>query len=199
MITFYENGKVEVAILEQAKPGKSCSGDAHTVIHTDHYTVCAVVDGLGSGEGALQSAEAAVEAICASHHESVQQIVEACNMALFNKRGAVMTILKVDYAKHEVCYSNVGNIGFVMYFPDGTTIQPIPARGYLSGKKESITSHCFPYQSGSAFLLYSDGIKNPPSKKLLMKMNSPRAAVEDLFPKDGYAIDDVTLLVGKLF
>ncbi len=31
-----------------------------------------------------------------------------------------------------------------------------------------------------------------------MKMDSPRKAVEDLFPKDGYALDDVTLLVGKL-
>lgn len=198
MITYYEDGKVDVAILEQAKPGKTCCGDAHTVIHTEHYTVCAVVDGLGSGEGAYQSANAAIEIIEALHYKSVEQMVEACNQALLHKRGAVMTIIKVDYAKFEVSYSNFGNISFVMHLPDGTTIQPIPSRGYLSGKKTRITSQRFPYQSGSAFLLYSDGIKKPPSKKMLLKMDSPRMATEELFPKDGYALDDVTLLVGKI-
>ncbi len=165
MITYYENGKMEVAIMEQAKPGKVCCGDAHTVIHTDDYTICAVVDGLGSGEGALQSANAAVEVINTFHGESVQQIVEACNRALLHKRGAVMTIIKVDYSKGEVCYSNFGNIGFVMHLPDGKTIQPIPSRGYLSGKKQKITSHCFPYESGVRFYCIQMVLRIPHRKK----------------------------------
>ncbi|MCM3714666.1 protein phosphatase 2C domain-containing protein [Halalkalibacter oceani] len=198
MISYYDDGKIEVAILEQAKPGKTCCGDAHTVIHTEDYTVCAVADGLGSGEGALQSAKAAIETIEMNHHATVEEMMEACNESLLFMRGAVMTIIKVDYVQSEICYSNVGNIGFIFHFPDGKTIQPIPSRGYLSGKKQTIKSQCFKYQKGSAFLLFSDGIQNPPPKHLLLKMASPKKVANELFPADGYAIDDVTLLVGKL-
>jgi negative regulator of sigma-B (phosphoserine phosphatase) len=63
MFAYFNDDQMELAAIEQAKPGESCSGDAYTVIQKKDFTVCAVIDGLGSGEGALQSAKAAVGAI----------------------------------------------------------------------------------------------------------------------------------------
>jgi negative regulator of sigma-B (phosphoserine phosphatase) len=198
MVTIYQDDKLEVAVFEQAKQGNACSGDAHTVIHRTDYAVCAVIDGLGSGEGALQSATAALGVIEAHHHKSVEQMVELCNGALSNQRGAVLTVIKVDYKRQEVRYCNFGNVGFIMYLPDGRTIQPIPARGYLSGKKRQLDESSFPYIKGSVFLLYSDGVKKRPMKEKLMQLTSPKVISDTFFSSDCFASDDVTLLVGKL-
>ncbi|MFC0472367.1 SpoIIE family protein phosphatase [Halalkalibacter kiskunsagensis] len=198
MVTFYNSEKIEVAAFEQAKRGNACCGDAHSVIHTDEYTICAVADGLGSGEQALDSALAAIVKIESYHSLTVSQMVEACNDALHDKRGAVLTVLKIDHKKQEISYCNYGNIGFVMYLPDGNTIQPIPSRGYLSGKKTNFKSSFFPYKRGSSFLLYSDGAKKRPNKDLLVQMTSPIEASSYLFSRDEIVSDDVTMLVGRL-
>ncbi|KHF39062.1 SpoIIE family protein phosphatase [Halalkalibacter okhensis] len=198
MVTIYRDEKVEVAAFEQAKQGNACSGDMHTVIHQTDYAVCAVIDGLGSGEGARKSATAALGVIEAHHHKSVDQMVELCNGALSNKRGAVLTVIKIDYSKGEVRYCNFGNVGFIMYMPDGRMIQPIPSRGYLSGKKQQLRMSSFPYVSGSSFLLYSDGVKKKPTKEKLMKLPSFDAITDTYFSSDYFASDDVTMLIGKL-
>ncbi|WP_227939727.1 PP2C family serine/threonine-protein phosphatase [Alkalihalobacillus deserti] len=199
MVTYYSDKELEVAAFERAKPGKSCSGDAHKVIQTEGYTICAIVDGLGSGESAFQSSKAAIDVIEAYQELSLNQIVEACNEALVNKRGAVLTVIKIDYHNRKISYCNHGNIGFVLYLSDGTTVQPVPARGYLSGRKQPIKTSSFPYLSDSAFVLYSDGLKKRPDKNLFLQMKSPKNEIKSLFSEEHYAIDDVTILVGKLF
>lgn len=198
MISYHEAGKVNVVVRELAKDGNDICGDAHAVIHTNSYSICAVIDGLGSGEGAFQSANAAIKAIHANQHLSVQSIVEACNEALLYKRGAVMTIIKMDYDHNEVQYSNVGNVGFIMYYPDGSIIQPISTRGYLSGKKTSVASQSFALRRGSVFVMYTDGLEAPPSKRFLENIHSIEEAVDLLFLKAKHVHDDVTVLVGKI-
>lgn len=160
MSTYYNDQKIEVLAFEQAKSGNVCSGDAYTVIQTTNYTICAVVDGLGSGEGALQSAKACVAAIHSFQNESVGSMITACNQAMYNKRGAVVTIIKFEYSTKKLSYCNHGNIGFALYGVDGTTIQPVPTRGFLSGKKLSVKSSTYSYSNGSTFILYSDGVKH---------------------------------------
>ncbi|WP_100374542.1 PP2C family serine/threonine-protein phosphatase [Bacillus sp. FJAT-45037] len=198
MVSVYEQKSVEIVVVEQAKPGNIHSGDAHVVIQEDNYTICAVVDGLGSGVEASESALAAIDVIENYHREGVQDIVNRCNKVMVNKRGIVMTILKFDFIKRELTYSNVGNITFVLYQPDGTRVQPIPMRGYLSGRKNNITSKNIRYQEGSAFMLYSDGVKIPFTKNMLLSMHSPKEDVKKMLTDGSFEVDDVTLLVGKL-
>ncbi|KMJ55858.1 indirect negative regulator of sigma-B activity [Bacillus sp. LL01] len=198
MINFYEHKNLEIAAVQQAKPGNIHCGDAHVVVEEKDFTICAVVDGLGSGEGASESAVAAIKIIKDNRFLDVEEIVKTCNEAMVNKRGAVLTLVKVDFVKKELNYCNFGNIGFVMYYPDGTTIQPIPLRGYLSGRKAVIKSKSFSYKEGSIFMLYSDGVKIPFSKKNLLTIDSLKKEFTDLLTLDRFAIDDVTLLVGKL-
>ncbi|ARK28620.1 SpoIIE family protein phosphatase [Halalkalibacter krulwichiae] len=131
------------------------------------------------------------------HRLDVAQLVKACNDVLVNHRGVVLTIIKVDYNRQLIDYCNFGNIGFILYLPDGTTFEPIPARGYLSGKKQVIKSSTYRFYQGAVFLLYSDGLKRRPAKERLLRMTSPTVGLENLLEKENYAIDDVTILIGR--
>ncbi|WP_088105704.1 PP2C family serine/threonine-protein phosphatase [Halalkalibacter urbisdiaboli] len=198
MIKNYEHDQIDIVAFQEAKSGKSYCGDAHIVIKEQDYIVCAVIDGLGSGEWANHSAETATKVIKNEHDKDVEQIVEACNRALFNKRGVVLTIIKVDLKQHTLCYCNVGNVGFVLYQPDGTTVQPIPVRGYLSGRMQKISSKCYQIYRGTSFVLYSDGVKKPPSNKLMLEMKSPENQINEYVTEyQALSNDDLTLLIGK--
>ncbi|MBP3953303.1 SpoIIE family protein phosphatase [Bacillus suaedae] len=198
MIKHYDDGKTEIVAIERAKPGNRCCGDANEVIHTDEYTLCVVADGLGSGEGAKQSANIVIDTIQSMHAKPVEEMASACNDALVNKRGAVITIVKIHYVKKEITYCNFGNIGFLMCSPNGQIFQPMPARGYLSGRKQRLTSNRVPYESGTVFFIYSDGIESPLNKKELLTIRFPEQASEILEEKIEHARDDVTALLGKL-
>ncbi|GAE26454.1 phosphoserine phosphatase RsbX [Halalkalibacter wakoensis JCM 9140] len=199
MISTYANEKIKVTAYERAKHGNSCSGDTHVFIESSDYVVCAVIDGLGSGEGAFQSAIAALNVIQSHHHLAVSQMVGLCNDALGQKRGVVLTVVKFDLKEQLVDYCNVGNIGFVMYLPDGKTIQPVPARGYLSGKKQTFAQNSFPYLKDSVFMLYSDGVKKKPSKQMVKDLAIGENGSDQVLENDWFAADDVTILFGKLY
>ncbi|WP_227521969.1 PP2C family serine/threonine-protein phosphatase [Bacillus solitudinis] len=198
MIKHYSYDQIEIAAYQEAKSGKAFCGDAHLVIKTEEYLVCAVIDGLGSGEWANHSAEAAMSIIKDTHDKSVEEIVQACNLKMVNKRGVVLTIVKVDFERQELWYCNVGNIGFVLYQPDKTMVQPFPVRGYLSGRMQKVSSTCYRFQPGSAFVMYSDGVVVRPSNKMMLTMNSPSSQIDKFVEVYGReAKDDITLVIGQ--
>lgn len=195
MVTYYKDHHVDIATVQITKPGNTVCGDSHIVIQSQDYAICAVIDGLGSGKGAHNSAEKAVQAIRDYQTETPVEILERCNQSLSNERGAVITLLYIDYVNNTLTYSNYGNIGFVLHHPDGAVVQPMPKRGYLCGRVQKLTSEQYDYKPGTAFLLYSDGVENlPPIKKLASLTVSNDLISEKLY----HVKDDATLMVGKL-
>ncbi|MFS0787886.1 PP2C family serine/threonine-protein phosphatase [Shouchella sp. 1P09AA] len=197
MVTYYKDHHIDVATVQKTKPGNTVCGDGHIVLQADTYTICAVIDGLGSGKGAHLSAEKAIRAIQDHQGEDAQQILEHCNEYLTNERGAVITLLRIDYEASTLTYSNFGNIGFILYQPDGTVVQPLPKRGYLCGRVQKLSSEQFSYKPGSRFVMYSDGIEQVPK---LHQYKVPSCSVSDnLLHGDFYSNkDDATLMVGNL-
>ena len=59
--------------------------------------ICALADGLGSGEFAKDSADAVMEEIENYADESIETIVKKCNEVLVKKRGVVLGIIKLDF------------------------------------------------------------------------------------------------------
>ncbi|WP_054704205.1 PP2C family serine/threonine-protein phosphatase [Bacillus sp. JCM 19041] len=195
MVTYYKDNYTDIATVQRTKPGNLVCGDAHIVMQTEEYSICAVVDGLGSGRGAHESAEKAVQAIKEHHKETTVEILQHCNTSLSNERGAVITLLHIDYVNSLLTYSNYGNIGFILYYPDGTVIQPMPKRGYLCGRKQKIDSEQYEYKAGSTFVMFSDGVEKLPSKQSLVTHFED----SDVISEKLYSVnDDATLMVGKL-
>ncbi|TSB45856.1 PP2C family serine/threonine-protein phosphatase [Alkalicoccobacillus porphyridii] len=199
MVIYKEDDHVEVAVLQRSKNSGEFCGDAYAVVQTEHYAVCAVIDGLGSGEGASESAQTAMRIVERDHELPVKMIVERCNRALSGMRGAVLTIVKLVYENRQMSYSNFGNIGFTMYNPNGTVIQPMPTRGYLCGRNETIKESYFQYDEGTIFILYSDGVVSPPPKSNLLNISRIKNKEGTIFEQARYVEnDDITLLIGKL-
>ncbi|KMK76931.1 SpoIIE family protein phosphatase [Alkalihalobacillus pseudalcaliphilus] len=198
MISFYEDSRLEIAALQQSKNNMHFCGDAHLVLTEKDFMICAVVDGLGSGEGAHESADIVVKEVEKQKDLKLDDIMVACNEKLHGYRGAVVSLVKIDYLERALYYSNFGNISFVLYYPDGKVIQPIPSRGYLSGRVQKFYLERFPYEEGMTFMLYSDGVKKPPEKNQITKMGKVKEEVPSIFEAATFAQDDVTLLIGKL-
>ncbi|WP_078551286.1 PP2C family serine/threonine-protein phosphatase [Bacillus alkalicellulosilyticus] len=199
MVEFTKFDSVKVAIYQKAKQGNDLCGDSYVIIETDRYFLCAIADGLGSGEGAHCASVEAITIIKENHDAPVEVLMSKCNEAQLSRRGIVMTIVKIDYEQQRIHYSNVGNIGFVFYLPSGKVVRPIPQRGFLSGRKVMIKEESFPYESGSTFILYSDGLHSSNIKPLnLTTLHSPDDATEFIRKNIKNKEDDLTVLIAQI-
>lgn len=198
MITHYNDNHIEIIAFERAKRGNDCCGDEHIVIQTKTFTICAVVDGLGSGQGAYEAAQIIAQIIKEKYTCTIEQIMELCNEAMMHHRGAVMSIIKIHYVTNEIQYCNVGNVRFTLYYPNKEVIRPIPTRGYLSGRHCTVTSERFKYEKGCIFLLYSDGVLTIPPMERMFRLGQLEDLTERIVKEATYAEDDITLLVGKI-
>jgi phosphoserine phosphatase RsbX len=199
MIVQDYNQHVHTLAFQLPKAGKSCCGDSFFIKTTEEYLICALADGLGSGERANESSAAISSLVEKNDDKDVEDLMRLCNEELRDKRGATVSILKVDFKKREFTYSSVGNIRFILCAPTGTYIYPLPILGYLSGKPQKYRTQTYTYEQGSKFIIHTDGLVLPGIKTLLNKGES----VEDLSRQlDEYTKtlnDDLTYIVGQLF
>lgn len=194
----FEN--IEIASFQKAKNNNAWCGDAFFCIETDNYFICAVSDGLGSGELAYDASNTVISYIQSHHDEPLCTLMEKCNQLLVNKRGVVLSIMKVDYVNKEIIYSNIGNINCIFYSADQILRRTIPKRGFLCGRKVSLTTQHIPYEKGMRFIIFTDGIE---LKSTLHDSIAREGKIKDVlnFVKNraNYKEDDVTFLAGDIF
>ncbi|WP_216831437.1 PP2C family serine/threonine-protein phosphatase [Alkalihalobacterium elongatum] len=199
MIEFKRKQHVSVSAYQKPKEGNFLCGDSYVVVESEEYVICAVADGLGSGEEAHASSTTVVNVIKQHHHESVKRLVELCNNNLVSQRGVVLTVVKFDQREKKAHFGSVGNIGFLFYSSSGQIIRPMPRRGFLSGRRINVKTECFPFDPGSIFVIYSDGvhlsgIKHENLTDLRSQEEASRFIEKHVKAND----DDMTLLVGQL-
>ncbi|TXC81878.1 SpoIIE family protein phosphatase [Metabacillus litoralis] len=199
MIVRESNNQIDTLAFQLSKEGKLCCGDSFYIKATDEYYICALADGLGSGERANDSSSAISTLVENNHAEDVDVLIDLCNKELKDKRGATVSILKIFFKTKQFTYSSVGNIRFILCTPSGSYIYPLPLLGYLSGKPQKYRTHTYDYEEGSKFIIHTDGLVLPAIKSLLKKGES----VDDLSKQlEEYTLtrnDDLTYIVGQLF
>ncbi|MEM4997487.1 phosphoserine phosphatase [Priestia aryabhattai] len=189
---------IQTHIYQEPKQGNVCCGDSYYVKETDDYFLCAVADGLGSGEQARAASVAVTDVAKGHHHLDVDEIISKCNKATRHTRGAAVAILKIDKKHNEFHYTNVGNIRFYLYSPEGKLTYPLPIQGFLSGKIQKFRTQTFPYDSGSKFLIHTDGLELKEIKSVFANSMN----VDQLSTRLQAAIrshnDDITYIAGHL-
>lgn len=191
---------VELASYQHAKNNSYWSGDAFFCSESEDYFICAVSDGLGSGQYAYEASKVVMDYIEENHHEELTVLMENCNRLLLNKRGVVLSILKVDYINKEIIYSNAGNINCIFYSPDGVLTRTIPKRGFLSGKKLVFTTQHLPYKKGMRFIIFTDGLDlKSTMQKTITKENSVAAVIHTVRKIADFKKDDTMFVVGDVF
>lgn len=157
MITEIEK-KVKVAVYQKGKEGTNCCGDRYFYKETAHGFICALADGLGSGQYAEESAQIVIDTIKDNPFATDEALVNECVSRLWGKRGVVLGILKLDFKTDTYSFSSIGNIGMIKVMNDKKRHRHIPWAGYLAGYKRKLKTTEGKLEYGMNFYMFSDGV-----------------------------------------
>ncbi|MFD1038356.1 SpoIIE family protein phosphatase [Virgibacillus byunsanensis] len=149
---------MDVAIYQKAKKGNFHCGDSYFYTETENEFVCALADGLGSGEFAKESSQIVMDIIQSNMHVPINQIVNICNKQLTGKRGVVLGILKIDFNTERYTFSSIGNIGVLTITEDNKKKRNIPSAGYLAGYQRPFKVVEEVLKPEMRFIMFSDGV-----------------------------------------
>src|SRR5690625_796516 len=105
--------KVNVAVYERAKGTNITSGDSYFYQEADDTFICAIADGLGSGQFAKESSEIVIDTIKNNPDLSDRELAHLCSEQLVGRRGVVLGVLRLDYQDKTFAYSSIGKRGQV--------------------------------------------------------------------------------------
>src|SRR5690625_2664665 len=86
--------KVNVAVYERAKGTNITSGDSYFYQEADDTFICAIADGLGSGQFAKESSEIVIDTIKNNPDLSDRELAHLCSEQLVGRRGVVLGVLR---------------------------------------------------------------------------------------------------------
>lgn len=151
--------KVQISVYQKEKPGSPFCGDRYFYEETESGFICALADGLGTGEFAEESAEIVIDIIKNNPEATPNEIMITCNKQLHGKRGVVLGILKLDFITNIYTVSTIGNIGIV-FIHNKKKQHHIPTGGYLAGTKKKFKVEHGQLKDDMHFIMYSDGVSD---------------------------------------
>ncbi|WP_377891880.1 SpoIIE family protein phosphatase [Alkalihalobacillus sp. R86527] len=198
MFQHHEFDQLTVAAYQKAKDGNLMCGDSYFVEETKDHFICAVADGLGSGDLARDSSLAAINVVKEHQEENVDELMKLANEEMKGKRGCVLSVFKLNLQTRQMEFSGIGNINLIVYHPDGRIIRPISYSGYLSGKLQKVKVQNIEYPRGSSFITFSDGVQiSSKNHAMIAKFDTVEESFRHLTNAIPPTNDDITLLVGK--
>ncbi|MEN2769203.1 indirect negative regulator of sigma-B activity [Ornithinibacillus xuwenensis] len=186
--------RVKVSVFQEAKNGNVECGDSYYYQETDEGFICALADGLGSGQYAKESSKIVIDIIEENFTLKPEELIVKCNKQLIGKRGAVLAIFKMDYVAHAYTISLIGNIG-VMSVSGDKKRKYIPIVGYLSGCNNNLKVIREPLEEEMNFIMYTDGVTNQDlSQNYFYDKDVERITKCFALKNDGPRKDDTTLI-----
>jgi hypothetical protein len=172
--------------------GMTSCGDVVVDAVAPDWHFVAVIDALGHGPEAEDSARAAASAIRASAGAPLETVFDAVHRSVARRRGVVMAGLLVQAATFT--FAGVGNVEI---FTPAEVNRPVSMAGTLGGASYRFRAFDLPLRAGLRWVLASDGINAREAAPLLTKVwQKPAASVADaLLSGVGRETDDVSLVV----
>jgi anti-sigma regulatory factor (Ser/Thr protein kinase) len=172
-----------IGAVNIAKPGQEVCGDSWGCLRTGHLFVALVADGLGHG---LEAKIASAEAVRMLHQNpdlGPKELLERCDQALRNTRGAAVAVAQIDYDRREVIFAGVGNILGRIYSSGKSSDHMVSVNGTSGHRSDKLREFTYPWPDDGLLLLCSDGI-------------APGAVLE---PYPRLPLCDPTLIAGVLY
>nr|WP_182201805.1 SpoIIE family protein phosphatase [Paraliobacillus salinarum] len=189
---------MDISVFQKPKKGNYYCGDSYFYKETDHGFICALADGLGSGEYAKESSQLVMDIIESNIDEPLDQIVKRCNKGLVGKRGVVLGILQVDFNEKKYSFSSIGNIGMMIISGDSEKKRNIPNAGYLGGYSRPLKVLRGTLSEEMVFVMFSDGVTSIDlSAKYFLGKDVSKITEMFSYYLSETMDDDTTLLVMK--
>ncbi|MDY0395470.1 SpoIIE family protein phosphatase [Virgibacillus halophilus] len=187
--------KVQVSVYQQPKSGQRHCGDSYCYAETENKFICALADGLGSGEYAKESSQIVIDIINNNVNASIEELMKMCNKALFGKRGAVLGILKMDFTNMTYSYTSIGNIGILYVDNNRKKKRNIPSSGFLTGYSKPFRVMTGKLEEQMNFIMFSDGVTDIDiMQKYLLARDVVDITTSFADAHEGSKADDTTLI-----
>lgn len=152
--------RMDVSVYQKAKKGNYYCGDSYYFKETENEFICALADGLGSGEFAKESSQVVMDIIEENVYADVKSIIKECNERLMGKRGVVLGVLKVNFQQQLYAFSSIGNIGIMTISSSQEKKRSIPNSGYLGAFSRPFKVFDGKLEPGMIFIMFSDGVNS---------------------------------------
>jgi anti-sigma regulatory factor (Ser/Thr protein kinase) len=149
--------RLRIGVVSVPMPGESACGDGCAIRRSADETVLLVVDGLGHGPLAAQSADAAVNALAGSERSEPREIIFEIDGALRATRGAAGAVATFDSRSRTIRFAGIGNIS-ALVFDSGQARHMTSLPGILGHEIRNVREFTYEWPDQSLALLYSDGI-----------------------------------------
>jgi negative regulator of sigma-B (phosphoserine phosphatase) len=190
--------QMEFGIVYRPKSGRRVSGDAYLIKEEEEATLICLVDGLGSGEGAAEAAQAAIGCVEVNGTLSLSDIMAKCHQALKGTRGAVIALTRISFAESTVTFVGVGNIG--VHVRSTALIKPISKNGIVGYRLPRLKEFAYPYTPGDLFVLHTDGISNRftlDNAVWMQEAQDVQILADEIARNFGKENDDITVIIAR--
>ncbi|ATX78526.1 Anti-sigma regulatory factor (Ser/Thr protein kinase) [Mariprofundus aestuarium] len=186
----------DIAAVSRAIPGHQVNGDAFVIKHANHRTLVAVIDGVGHGTFAHKASTTAKAYIESHFEQDLEHLLMGCSRACRATRGAVMTLVALEWQERNMHYAGIGNIESRI-FNALTDKKLIVRRGIVGNRMPPPKSSLESWNSGAVMVLHSDGISTKWQwHELTPVMHLGASAVaQRIMERYGKGNDDATVLV----
>lgn len=150
--------KIAVATYQKPKKGNTFCGDSYFYHEIDNKFICALADGLGSGEFAEESSKTVINVVKNNPDISDKELAKLCTKELMGQRGVVLGILIIDYNTDIFRFLSIGNIGLRTITSMKKKNRNIPNSGYLGGYQREFKEMKGTAEPDMKFILFSDGV-----------------------------------------
>jgi phosphoserine phosphatase RsbX len=178
--------------------GEGRSGDLALFAASRRGGLVAVIDGLGHGDAAADAAEAAAETLRTNVELPAQALLERCDEALRQTRGAVMTLAWFDLEARSMAWTGVGNVEarFVRAGDRGDArhASPVVLGGVVGFNLPQVRLGSIPLEPGDAVVLATDGVRADFSQSLESGISAQDLA-ERVLERHGKGSDDALAAV----
>lgn len=132
-------------------------GDACGHWEHDGKIVLCLVDGLGHGGGAMETAQTALHCVAANLGRPLDDVFQRCDGELRGTRGAAMSIALIDKFSGTLTYAGIGNVNLLI----GTVV---PRRfcntdGIVGGGFRRLIIETGRLAPGDTVIMFSDGLQ----------------------------------------
>jgi hypothetical protein len=177
------------------------SGDLSLVVPFSGGVLVAVIDGLGHGAEAADSARHAAEILRTRPADPPVSLIQRCHEKLRPMRGAVMSLATFNASANMLAWVGVGNV-------EGCLIRTNPAAvskseflrlhgGTVGDRLPSLQVEKLPVYLGDILIFSTDGIKNGNFARAVGFRKKPARIAEYILDQWGRNDDDALVLVAR--